>query len=84
MTIPDNCPEFDIPDRSPRDFTEEQAEYIDSVIDEWVDDALGNQALALRNQALRAILEAGGDPSRVTMTETKGPYGTIYSFEVSE
>ena len=80
MKIPDNCPEFDIPDRTP--FTEEQAEYIDEVIDGWVDDALGNQALALRNQALRAILEAGGDPSRVTMTETKGPYGTIYSFEV--
>lgn len=81
MNIPDNCPEFDLPSDG---FSEEQAEYIDAIIDEWVDDALGLQALALRNQALRAIIEAGGDPSRVTMTETKGPYGTIYSFEVSE
>ena len=82
MTIPDHCPEFDVPDHN--HFTEEQAEYIDEMIDEWVDDALGNQALALRNQALRAIIEAGGDVSRVTMTATPGPYGTIYSFEVSE
>ena len=83
MNIPDNCPEFDIPDRTPRDFTEAEAEFIDEVIDGWVDDALGNQALALRNQALRAILQADGDVTRVTMTETKGPYGTIYSFEVN-
>jgi hypothetical protein len=77
MTIPDNAPLFLFDSDGVRPNDEAHA-----VMDDYINEALMLQAKALEALANHALAKAGGDVSRVTLVQERGPYGCIFRFEV--